>query len=200
MLVHRGPGGAWIWQRGTATFHIAPDARRVRVYPEGEADERAIGLGLAGPVLLYIVHKLGRPSLHAGAVVTEHGAVGFLGQQGQGKSTITASFLRHGAALLTDDALLTMPPEPLEYQGHEAIGAFLSDRFATHAGRRVVLVRTRANSQPAFGHYIEDPHASILRSFGVLVLTLEGDRIAAVTRFGDTAILPHFGLPRTLRD
>ena len=102
--------------------------------------------------------------------------------------------------LLTDDALLTMPPEPLEYQGHEAIGAFLSDRFATHAGRRVVLVRTRANSQPAFGHYIEDPHASILRSFGVLVLTLEGDRIAAVTRFGDTAILPHFGLPRTLRD
>jgi hypothetical protein len=34
----------------------------------------------------------------------------------------------------------------------------------------------------------------------VLVLTLEGDRIAELTRFGDTAILPHFGLPRTLLD
>jgi RNA polymerase sigma-70 factor (TIGR02960 family) len=102
--------------------------------------------------------------------------------------------------LLTDDALLTMPPEPLEYQGHDAIAAFLSNRFATHAGRRVLLVPTRANSQPAFGHYVEDPHAPIMRFFGVLVLTLEGDRIAALTRFGDTAILPHFGLPRTLRD
>jgi len=101
-------------------------------------------------------------------------------------------------ALLTDDALLTMPPQPLEYQGHEAIGAFLVDRFATHAGRRVRLVPTRANSQPAFGHYIEDPHAPVARFFGVLVLTLEGNRIAAVTRFGDTAILSRFGLPRTL--
>jgi RNA polymerase sigma-70 factor (TIGR02960 family) len=101
-------------------------------------------------------------------------------------------------ALLTDDALLTMPPQPLEYEGHEAIAAFLDDRFATHDGRRVVLVPTRANSQPAFGHYIEDPHAPVIRYFGVLVLTLEGDHIAGITRFGDSAILPRFGLPRTL--
>jgi len=100
--------------------------------------------------------------------------------------------------LLTDDALLTMPPQPLEYQGHEAIGAFLADRFASHDGRRVALVATRANAQPAFGHYVEDPHAPVMRFFGVLVLTLEGDRIAGLTRFGDTAILPGFGLPRTL--
>jgi RNA polymerase sigma-70 factor (ECF subfamily) len=31
-----------------------------------------------------------------------------------------------------------------------------------------------------------------------LVLTLEGNRIAAITRFGDGGVLPHFGLPRTL--
>jgi RNA polymerase sigma-70 factor (TIGR02960 family) len=102
-------------------------------------------------------------------------------------------------ALLTDDALLTMPPQPLEYQGHEAIARFLSDRFATHPGRHVWLVPTRANSQPAFGHYIEDAHSPIGRSFGVIVLTLEGDQIVGLTRFGDTAILPLFGLPRTLR-
>ena len=103
-------------------------------------------------------------------------------------------------SLLTDDALLTMPPQPLEYQGHEAIAAFLADRFSTHTGRRVWLVPTRANGQPAFGHYIEDAQAPVGRFFGVLVLTLEGDRIAGLTRFGDTAILPLFGLPRTLRD
>jgi RNA polymerase sigma-70 factor (TIGR02960 family) len=102
--------------------------------------------------------------------------------------------------LLTSDALLSMPPQPMEYQGRQAIAEFLADRFATHTGRPVALVATRANGQPAFGHYVQDPHAPIKRFFGVIVLTLEGDRIAGLTRFGDSAILPHFGLPRTLRD
>jgi RNA polymerase sigma-70 factor (TIGR02960 family) len=102
-------------------------------------------------------------------------------------------------ALLTGDATLTMPPQPFEYEGRRAIAEFLADRFATHAGRRGWLVPTRANGQPAFGHYLEDPHAPIGRFFGVLVLTLDGDRVAQITRFGDTAILPCFGLPRTLR-
>jgi RNA polymerase sigma-70 factor (ECF subfamily) len=102
--------------------------------------------------------------------------------------------------LLTDDALLTMPPQPLEWQGREAIGAFLAERFATHTGRRARLVPTRANGQPAFGHYIDDAQAPIGRFYGILVLDLDGDRIAGLTRFGDTAILPYFGLPRTLRD
>jgi RNA polymerase sigma factor (sigma-70 family) len=101
-------------------------------------------------------------------------------------------------ALLTDDALLTMPPEPLEYEGHAAIGAFLADRFGTHTGRRVRLVPTRANDQPAYGHYIEDGHAPVDRCSGVLVLTLEGDRVSAITRFGDTAVMARFGLPRTM--
>ena len=100
--------------------------------------------------------------------------------------------------LLTDDALLTMPPQPEEYQGHAAIAAFLADRFATHPGRQSRLVPTRANGQPAFGHYMEDAHAPVSRFVGVIVLTLEGDQISGLTRFGDTAILPQFGLPRTL--
>jgi RNA polymerase sigma-70 factor (ECF subfamily) len=100
--------------------------------------------------------------------------------------------------LLTDDAVLTMPPEPGEYAGRAAVAAFLANRFATHSGRRVRLIATRANAQPAFGHYIEDPQCPICRSSGVIVLTLEGDRISRLTRFGDTGILPRFGLPRTL--
>ena len=102
--------------------------------------------------------------------------------------------------LLTDDALLTMPPQPLEYQGHEAIAEFLTDRFATHQLQRVRLVDTRANCQPAFGMYIDDAQAPIGRYAGVIVLTLDGDRISALTRFGDSGFLPAFGLPRTLRD
>jgi hypothetical protein len=33
----------------------------------------------------------------------------------------------------------------------------------------------------------------------VLVLTLTGDRVSGVTRFGQEGILRHFGLPETLR-
>jgi RNA polymerase sigma-70 factor (ECF subfamily) len=107
--------------------------------------------------------------------------------------------IRRVVQLLTDDALLTMPPQPLEYQGHDAIAAFLDDRYATHRGRRVRLVPTRANSQPAFGQYIDDAQAPIGRYYGIIVLTLEGDRISAITRFGDSGFLPAFGLPRVLR-
>jgi RNA polymerase sigma-70 factor (ECF subfamily) len=91
-----------------------------------------------------------------------------------------------------------MPPEPFEYQGVEAIGAFLSHAFAARWQERHRLIPTRANGQPAFGHYIPDPNAGIVRGVGVLVLTLEGDRIAQITRFGGAALLAQFGLPRTL--
>jgi len=64
-------------------------------------------------------------------------------------------------ALLSDDALLTMPPEPLEYQGAAAIGRFLSTVPAGGALDRFRLVPTGANGQPAFGCYLRDEHAPI---------------------------------------
>jgi RNA polymerase sigma-70 factor (TIGR02960 family) len=99
--------------------------------------------------------------------------------------------------LLTDDALLTMPPQPLEYQGHEPIAAFLRHR-AELRGAALRVVPTRANTQPAFGCYLPDPHAAIARPYGLIVLTLAGDAIAAITWFSDTGVFPRFGLPRTL--
>ena len=44
-----------------------------------------------------------------------------------------------------------------------------------------------------------DAQAPIARARGVMVLTLEGNRISMLTRFLDNGVLPHFGLPRTLR-
>jgi RNA polymerase sigma-70 factor (TIGR02960 family) len=102
-------------------------------------------------------------------------------------------------ALLTDDALLTMPPQPLEYQGHEPIGAFLRHR-AQLRGAPLRVVPTRANTQPAFGCYVPDAQAAIARPYGLMVLTLEGDAVAAITWFADTGVFRHFGLPRTLPD
>ncbi len=100
-------------------------------------------------------------------------------------------------ALLTDDAWLTMPPEPYEYQGHSTIGAFLRDRTARRG--TPLLVPTRANGQPAFGCYFPSPQTEIARPAAMLVLTLEADRISAITWFGDSSVFRHFGLPRILR-
>ena len=101
-------------------------------------------------------------------------------------------------ALLTDDAWLTMPPEPNEYQGHAAIAAFLSDR-AVRRGTPLRLVPTRANGQPAFGCYLPSPQTETAQPYGLLVLALESDRISAMTWFADSSVFPLFGLSRMLR-
>ena len=91
-------------------------------------------------------------------------------------------------SLLTDDAWVTMPPQPYEYQGHPAIAAFLEDRASARGGRALRVVPTRANGQPAFGCYLPDTHAAIAHAYGLMVLTLEGDRISAITWFADNSV------------
>ncbi|MEV6773430.1 sigma-70 family RNA polymerase sigma factor [Nocardia sp. NPDC051030] len=97
-------------------------------------------------------------------------------------------------ALLTDDAFVSMPPMPFEYEGRDAVARFCALLFAS--GRTLSLVPTRANGQPAFGAYLTAPNG-IRHGTGLMVLTLAGDRISAMTRFENSA-LPWFGLPRSL--
>jgi RNA polymerase sigma-70 factor (ECF subfamily) len=101
-------------------------------------------------------------------------------------------------AMLTNDVWLTMPPLPLEYQGLDAVRHFLAT-VALRDGLRHVLIPTRANGQPAFGYYLGDPRTPILHAHGLLVLTLSGSQVAALTRFHDNSLLAVFGLPRSLR-
>jgi RNA polymerase sigma-70 factor (TIGR02960 family) len=102
-------------------------------------------------------------------------------------------------ALLTDDVWLVMPPMPLQYQGREQVARFLA-ATGLRAGRAARLVPTRANGQPAFGLYVRDPHAQVAHAGGILVLTLAGSQITALTGFLDSGMLPLFGLPRTVPD
>jgi RNA polymerase sigma-70 factor (TIGR02960 family) len=97
-------------------------------------------------------------------------------------------------ALLTDDAFISMPPMPFEYEGRDVVARFCASLF--RSGRRFDLVPARANGQPAFGAYLRSPDG-IRHGIGLIVLTLAGDRICAMTRF-DNSVLPWFGLPRSL--
>jgi RNA polymerase sigma-70 factor (TIGR02960 family) len=97
-------------------------------------------------------------------------------------------------ALLTGDIFISMPPYPLEYQGHDPVASFFASLF--QAGRTQDLVPTRANGQPALGAYLRVP-AGPRPGTGLFVLTLSADRIRAITRF-DESVLPSFGLPQSL--
>lgn len=100
-------------------------------------------------------------------------------------------------SLLTDDAWLTMPPEPHQYQGPVAIGEFLRYR-AMVRGVAFRAVPTRANGQPALGCYLPCQNAPIARPYGLVVLTTNPEGISAITWFRDPSVFPWFGLPRSL--
>lgn len=98
-------------------------------------------------------------------------------------------------ALLTDDAWLAMPPVPHEYQGPDAIAAFLDASTTWRAGRELWLVPTRANAQPAFGCYLSQPGPRRVRRAGLIVVTFTGDKISRITRFLDDRVMDRFGFP-----
>jgi RNA polymerase sigma-70 factor (ECF subfamily) len=97
-------------------------------------------------------------------------------------------------ALLTDDARMTMPPEPFELRGARPIAEYLARVW--REGVRVVP--TRANNAPAFGFYRPDPHADVYRASGLMVVSVAGARVSSLARFGDQSLFAAFGLPRTI--
>jgi RNA polymerase sigma-70 factor (ECF subfamily) len=98
-------------------------------------------------------------------------------------------------ALLTDDAVITAPLAAGAYVGPAAAARVFEAIFAR--GRSYRLIATRANGQPAFGVYVRDPATAVFHANGMLVVTLAGDRIQAMTRF-DNSVIAKFGLPRRL--
>src|ERR1700749_2741455 len=97
-------------------------------------------------------------------------------------------------ALLTDDARLTMPPEPAEHRGPQSIAGFLLE---SHSGQDLKFYPTRANGQPAFVLYVPDPCAPIWRVCGLIVFTVLGSQVRAITRFSDLVVAALFWFPRT---
>ncbi len=101
------------------------------------------------------------------------------------------------AALLREDATLSMPPFTLWLRGPAAIRAWFLGRGIGCKGSR--LVPTAANGLPAFGQYRPGGPGQPHRPWSLVALELSGGRIAAMNHFLDTATLfPRFGLPPEL--
>ena len=109
--------------------------------------------------------------------------------------------------LLTDDVTMAMPPMPTWFRGLEGVTGFLTElvfarqraaqELVSFAGeeRRVRLVPTWANGQPAFGAYHWNEEAGAYAPVALQVLTLRGDRIRDITAFVNPALMRRLDLP-----
>jgi RNA polymerase sigma-70 factor, ECF subfamily len=100
------------------------------------------------------------------------------------------------AALLAEDAVLEMPPQPLRYLGRDQVARFFGTVPADGRLDRIRLVATRANGQPALAAYLPAADGAD-RAYGVMVLAVVQDRIQAITGFQDASLFQPFGLPQT---
>lgn len=102
-------------------------------------------------------------------------------------------------ALLTDDTWLSMPPAPHQYHGIAAITAFYHASFGYRAEhRRVAVLPTRANGQPAIATYVCEPGATEAVPGGIIVLDVVDGRITLMIRFHLEELYPVFGLPSSV--
>ncbi|TMQ92128.1 sigma-70 family RNA polymerase sigma factor [Actinomadura soli] len=98
--------------------------------------------------------------------------------------------------LLTDDAVMEMPPVPLWYQGSRDYGLFMRRVFDMHgAGWSTTLLS--ANGQPALAAYAPEPGGGH-RLHTLQVFTITGGRVAHNVVFADPRVLGLFDLPRQI--
>lgn len=98
----QGPNGFLLRFRPVADYVIAEDGKSVGLH----VDEEELSLPtrdlLFGPVFTTALVLQGVFPLHGSCVTRDGGAVGFIAQNRQGKSTLTATFVEKGWQLLSD--------------------------------------------------------------------------------------------------
>ena len=97
-------------------------------------------------------------------------------------------------SMLTEDALIAMPPMATWCRGREAVAWFLSG-WPLADGQRWRVLQVGANGQLAFGHYIQDEATGRFTPHGINVLALRGARVSEITAFLTPEAFGRFGLP-----
>ncbi|GLW93964.1 RNA polymerase subunit sigma-70 [Actinokineospora globicatena] len=100
-------------------------------------------------------------------------------------------------AVAAEDIRVTMPPNPLRFDGRDAIAGLLERAFGPERDGDWRLLPTSANRMPAAASYLRRPGDTEFRAFKLDVLRVVGGEIAEITTFG-YALFDHFGLPTRL--
>jgi RNA polymerase sigma-70 factor (TIGR02960 family) len=100
-------------------------------------------------------------------------------------------------AISRQDIRVTMPPNPVIFDGIQAIATLLERAFGPDRDGDWRLVPTQANRMPTAASYLRRPGDTTFRAFKLDVLRIEDGAIAEITTFG-AVLFPAFGLPLTL--
>lgn len=101
------------------------------------------------------------------------------------------------AALLREDARLTMPPHPTWFDGRAAILVAASGSFDPSFGT-LRSVPAWANRQPGVAHYLRMPGATEYVGLAIDVLRVEDGLVAEITSFDGAEYFVAFGLATVL--
>jgi RNA polymerase sigma-70 factor (TIGR02960 family) len=100
-------------------------------------------------------------------------------------------------SLAATDIRITMPPQPMCFDGIREIGPLMRGAFGRDRDGDWRLVPMRANRMPAAASYLRLEGDTVFRAFKSDVLRIEDGAIAEITTFG-WALFEQFGLPLTL--
>lgn len=96
-------------------------------------------------------------------------------------------------ALLTEDAVMAMPPAPAWFSGPSEIGRFFATVPAEGKLETIRLLPTSSNGQPAVAAYMASDDRGFV-GYGVMVFDLIGEKISAITGFSDARLIARFDL------
>jgi hypothetical protein len=120
--------------------------QRVTFYRAPTAPIGLIAILIAGSVVAYLLSANGRLVLHASAVEVDGAALAFVGQSGQGKTTMATLLCAAGYPLVADDLLPVEPhgtqvmcvPVGTELRVREKVEVLL-ERFDARTARRLTV-------------------------------------------------------------
>ena len=101
------------------------------------------------------------------------------------------------AALLREDARLTMPPHPTWFEGRAAILVASKQSLDPSFGD-LRSVPAWANRQPGVAHYLRAPGETRFGALAIDVLRIEDGQIHEITSFVDPELFAAFGLASVL--
>jgi RNA polymerase sigma-70 factor (ECF subfamily) len=95
--------------------------------------------------------------------------------------------------LLTEDAVLEMPPSPAWFAGRDQLGCLLAAKILLEP-RLMRPAETSANGQPAFAVY-QRGAAGSYHAHSMAVLSIVGPGISRITAFMGAGFFPAFSMP-----
>jgi len=169
-----------------ADFLISHDGKEVKCCPLPGTQASTVRHLFLDQVIPLVLSRREALVLHASAVLTPRGAIAFIGQSGQGKSTLAAWFAQIGCPLISDDYLVlrqsgsewaAIPSYPgvrLWPQASDGIfGALLESSEIAH------YTEKRRVSDAALVPFVESPsHLECLYFLDDLEIARSGARVA----------------------